>query len=111
MKTLLIWSVLIILLLTLADPPARVSKLLSMRGICSRKEAEEYITRGLVKVNGEIFKELGAKVPVDAKIEITQLAAPITILLNKPVKYVSAQPEDGKTPAIQLVCVVDLFFN
>ena len=78
------------------------------RGICSRREADRYIERGLVRVNGEIVSELGVKVSPEAQIELLeegrkQQAKQVTILLNKPVGYVSGQPEDGYKAAVSLI--------
>lgn len=86
----------------------RLSKLMSARGICSRREADRYIERGLVRVNGEIVNELGTKVTDDVKIELLAEAREeqedfATILLHKPLGIVSAQPEPGYTPAITLL--------
>ena len=86
----------------------RLSKIMAQRGLCSRREADRYIERGLVIVDGVRISELGTKIPSDAKIELSQegLArqqTQVTILLNKPVGYVSGQPEDGYKPAASLV--------
>jgi len=81
----------------------RLSKLMSERGICSRREADRYIERGLVLVNGMLVTELGTKVTPDVEIELTQRDKTRTILLNKPIGYVSCQPEKGYTPAIELI--------
>lgn len=90
--------------------PLRLSKLMSERGLCSRREADEYIAQGLVRVNGEIVKELGTKVLPDVRITLEAEAMRnqknlVTIVLNKPIGYVSAQPEHGSgyEPAIRLV--------
>ncbi len=93
-----------------SDPkePLRLSKLMSERGICSRREADDYITRGLVRVNGEIIDQLGTKVDPDVRITLEAEALKnqkslVTIILNKPIGYVSGQPEPGYEPAIRLV--------
>ena len=88
------------------DP--RLSKRMSELGLCSRREADEWIENGWVKVNGETVKTLGVRVPRDAKIEVEPAATrhqseQVTILLNKPVGYVSGQPEDGHQPAMVLI--------
>jgi 23S rRNA pseudouridine2604 synthase len=77
-------------------------------GLCSRREADDLIAKGLVAVNGEVVKELGGKYPPDAKIEILGRGQKIlddkaTIILNKPKGYVSSQPEDGYKAAVELV--------
>ncbi len=86
----------------------RLSKLMSERGICSRREADRMIERKLVRVNGKIVSELGTKVPKDAKIELLPTAKKwqaekVTILLHKPVGYVSTQPEKGYRHALELI--------
>ncbi|MDR2172741.1 MAG: rRNA pseudouridine synthase [Burkholderiales bacterium] len=85
----------------------RVSKLLSSRGLCSRREADEYIERGWVRVNGQRVA-LGARAQPDDDITLspqakTQQARRVTILLHKPGGYVSGQPEPGCQPAIVLI--------
>ena len=94
-----------------ASPAAageRVSKLMAERGICSRREADAYIERGLVFVNGERVSQLGTRAPADAVITLAtearaQQARQMTILLHKPIGYVSGQAEDGHKPAVTLV--------
>lgn len=86
----------------------RISKLMAQRGLCSRREADAYIERGLVYVNGEKVTQLGTRCAQDARIELAsraqnQQAALATILLHKPVGYVSGQAEDGYQPAVVLV--------
>lgn len=81
---------------------------MSRRGICSRREADRYIEQGLVLVDGRKVTELGTKVGVNDNIELTQAArrksaAKATILLNKPLGYVSGQPEDNYKPAVRLI--------
>ena len=86
----------------------RLSKIMSERGICSRREAEKYIEQGLVKVNDEVINVQGTKIDPDAKIELIREAkkeqeSKVTILLHKPVGYVSNLPEKGYIPAIELI--------
>jgi len=88
--------------------PVRLSKLMSERGLCSRREADSYIERGLVFVDGRRVSELGTKVDPGCAIRLdTQASAQqqqrVTILLNKPVGYVSGQPEPGYQPAVVLI--------
>jgi len=85
----------------------RVSKLMSERGLCSRREADAYIERGWVKVDGRVAT-LGERVFPDQAITLEKSAqvrqsARVTILINKPVGYVSGQAEKGYTPAVALV--------
>ena len=86
----------------------RISKLMAERGLCSRREADTYIERGWVFVDGERVTELGTRADPSALIKLDKgaLAAlnqQMTILLHKPVGYVSGQPEPGFTPAVTLV--------
>jgi 23S rRNA pseudouridine2604 synthase len=81
---------------------------MSERGMCSRREADDLIARGLVKVDGVLVEKLGTKVLPGVNIEITGAAKKIledkmTILINKPIGYVSSQPEDGYRAAVELV--------
>jgi 23S rRNA pseudouridine2604 synthase len=86
----------------------RLSKLMSQRGLCSRREADKLIEQGLVRVNGELVNILGIKFPADVEISLTERAKAIqddriTIMINKPVGYVSAQAEDDYVPAVRLI--------
>ncbi len=86
----------------------RLSKVMSARGMCSRREADLWIERGWVFVAGERVSELGSRIDPDAEISISREAKQdqarlVTILLNKPVGYVSGQPEPGSTPAVTLI--------
>lgn len=86
----------------------RLSKIMATRGICSRREADRYIERGLVQVDGEIISELGTKVCTNAKIELNaegrkRRSTQVTVLLNKPVGYVSGQAEHGHRPATDII--------
>jgi 23S rRNA pseudouridine2604 synthase len=81
---------------------------MSELGLCSRREADEWIENGWVQVDGKVMDTLGVRVPRDVRIEIDAAAAKhqseqVTILLNKPVGYVSGQPEDGHQPAMVLI--------
>jgi 23S rRNA pseudouridine2604 synthase len=76
-------------------------------GLCSRREADDWIARGWVRVNGEIAS-VGLQVSDSDRITVDrrahgQQAAQVTILINKPIGYVSGQAEDGHLPAITLV--------
>ncbi|MER0170965.1 MAG: rRNA pseudouridine synthase [Nitrosomonas sp.] len=86
----------------------RLSKLMSEQGICSRREADRYIELGWVFVDGERISELGTKIFPTQKITLNKAAQAqqtqqVTILLNKPVGYVSGQPEPGYQPAVVLI--------
>jgi 23S rRNA pseudouridine2604 synthase len=86
----------------------RVSKLMAAQGLCSRREADTYIERGWVYVDGERVSELGTKIFPNQRITLSRAAASeqsarVTILLNKPIGYVSGQPEPGYKPAVSLI--------
>lgn len=87
----------------------RVSKLLSERGLCSRREADSYIEQGLVTVDGEIIQELGTRAFRHQTIELRsgakrQQDQRLTILLNKPVGYISHLDDDEQyKPAASLI--------
>ena len=68
-------------------------------GLCSRREADEWISKGWVRVNGYVA-ELGLQVTENDKIEVDrgalhQQGLQVTLILHKPVGYVSGQAEDG----------------
>jgi 23S rRNA pseudouridine2604 synthase len=88
--------------------PIRLSKRMSELGLCSRREADEWIARGWVRVDGAVISELGSKVSPHQRISVerqasAQQARRVTVLINKPVGYVSGQAEDGYKPAVTLV--------
>ena len=85
----------------------RLNKRMAELGICSRREADDWIARGWVRVNGQPAV-IGQPVALNARIEIDRQAEQqqrqqVTILINKPVGYVSGQAEDGHEPAVVLV--------
>ena len=86
----------------------RIAKAVARAGLCSRREADSYIERGWVFVDGERVSELGTKILPTQKITLARAAsaaqtARVTLLLNKPIGYVSGQPEPGYKPAVSLV--------
>lgn len=88
--------------------PLRLSKRMSELGLCSRREADEWIARGWVRVDGQVVSELGSKVLPSQRVTVdrqasAQQAKRVTVLVNKPVGYVSGQAEDGYKPAVTLV--------
>jgi 23S rRNA pseudouridine2604 synthase len=77
------------------------------RGLASRREADEWIAAGYVRVNGVVVP-LGQRAQPDARIEIDPRAHEmqsrlVTVLVHKPIGYVSGQAEDGYEPAVVLV--------
>jgi 23S rRNA pseudouridine2604 synthase len=98
------------------DELIRLSKLMAQRGLCSRREADAFIEQGLVFVNGVVINQLGTKVPADVDITLAPQAVRkqnrlVSIILNKPIGYVSAQPEPGYIPAIKLLTAANQFGN
>ena len=88
--------------------PLRLSKRMSELGLCSRREADEWIAKGWVRVDGQVISELGSKVLPHQKITIEKQAQAhqarrVTVLINKPMGFVSGQAEDGYKPAVTLV--------
>ena len=86
----------------------RLSKLMAQRGLCSRREADAYIEKGWVRVDGQRINTLGTKIDPSQAIALDKRATArqdklITILLNKPVGYVSSQPEDDHLEAVSLI--------
>ena len=86
----------------------RLSKRMSELGLCSRREADEWIARGWVRVDGKVVSELGTKIYPSQKVTVERQAAAeqskrVTILINKPMGYVSGQAEDGYQPAVVLI--------
>ncbi|MBX9745306.1 MAG: rRNA pseudouridine synthase [Hyphomonadaceae bacterium] len=85
--------------------PQRVNKWLAGEGVCSRREAEELIAKGLVSIDGERVNDPGRKIEPGQTLELAQSNAQplISIVINKPVGFVSSQPEPGQTPAARLL--------
>jgi 23S rRNA pseudouridine2604 synthase len=85
----------------------RLSKRMAALGLASRREADEWIEAGWVRVNGKVAV-LGLRVGPDVRIEVdprarNEQAARVTFLLHKPIGYVSGQAEDGYEPAAALI--------
>ncbi len=89
----------------LEDPnaPIRLNKFLANAGVCSRREADEFIQAGVVRVNGEVVSELGTKVArtdtVHFHDQLVSIEKKVYVLLNKPKDYVttSDDPQQRKT--------------
>ncbi len=79
---------------------------MSERGLCSRREADEFIERGWVYVDGVRVDELGTRIDPAQTITLDKRAdniSRVTILLHKPIGFVSGQAEDGYRPAVTLI--------
>ena len=93
---------------TESEDQPRLSKRLSELGLCSRREAEDWIVNGWVRVDGQVVDVLGTRVSRAARIDIDRRAREqqselVTVILNKPIGYVSGQAEDGYEPATVLI--------
>jgi 23S rRNA pseudouridine2604 synthase len=89
------------------SPTSRLNKRMAELGLCSRREADDWIAKGWVKVDGAVAP-MGLQVLPNARIEVDpkargQQREQVTILLHKPMGYVSGQAEDGHEPAVVLV--------
>lgn len=90
--------------------PQRVNKWLATEGVCSRREAEALISKGLVAIDGERVADPGHKIAPGQTIEVAaaQSRPQISVLINKPVGVVSAQPEGDQIPAARLLTRANL---
>lgn len=82
----------------------RIAKLMARRGLCSRREAEQYMAEGRVRVNGIVIVEQGTKVPIDAEISLDDEGLQkVTVALNKPLGIVSNLPDNNYKEAKELL--------
>ena len=93
--------------------PCRINKWLAQSGVCSRREADALIAAGQVSIDDQVVREAGRKIEKGETLSLAgaaqdKLNTQITAVLNKPVGYVSAQPEPGQTPAARLVTKANL---
>lgn len=91
-----------------AEEPQRVNRWLAQSGVCSRREADALIAEGLVSIDGARVDDAGRKIAPGQTLTLADRAAAglegrLTVVLNKPVGYVSGQPEPGHTPAARLL--------
>jgi 23S rRNA pseudouridine2604 synthase len=94
--------------------PQRVNKWLAQQGVCSRREAEALIAEGLVSVNAARVTDAGHKILPGQTLVLADkaqahLSGAISCVLNKPVGYVSSQPESDQVPAARLLTKANLF--
>jgi len=90
-----------------APATSRLNKRMAELGLCSRREADAWIEQGWVRVNGQVAGmgmqvKPGDRITVDKAAEHKQQQQ-VTILLHKPMGYVSGQAEDGHQPAVTLI--------
>ena len=88
--------------------PVRINKWLGQTGVCSRREADALIADGLVSVDGAVVTDAGRKLEPGQTLTLNDrataaLAEGVTIVMHKPMGYVSGQPEPNKLPAVRLV--------
>ncbi len=90
-----------------APATSRLNKRMAELGLCSRREADAWIEQGWVRVNGQVAS-MGMQVTPSDRITVDKAAEQkqqqqVTILLHKPMGYVSGQAEDGHQPAVTLI--------
>jgi 23S rRNA pseudouridine2604 synthase len=88
--------------------PQRVNRWLAQSGVCSRREAETLITSGLVSIDGEVVSDPGRKIAAGQTLVLADkaqadLGAKLSVVIHKPVGYVSGQPEPNMVPAARLL--------
>lgn len=92
--------------------PVRINKWLGQSGVCSRREADGLIADGLVSIDGATVTDAGRKIAPGETLTLNDAAtraldAGFTLMLHKPVGYVSGQPEPDKIPAVRLLTAVN----
>jgi len=95
------------------DEPVRVNKWLAQAGICSRREAESLIEKGLVSIDGETVTSPGHKIAPGQTLTLADQGAKaleqkLTVVLHKPEGYVSGTPEGEQVPAVRLLTRANL---
>ena len=90
------------------NAPVRVNKWMAELGLCSRREAEALIEGGGVYIDDVLIERPGHKIEPGQVLKLAEaaqlaIASKFTAVLNKPVDYVSSQPEDGQVPAVRLL--------
>ena len=88
--------------------PQRVNRWLAQSGVCSRREAETLIAAGQVSIDGEVVTDLGRKIASGQTLVLADkaqasLEAKLSVVIHKPVGYVSGQPEPNMVPAARLL--------
>jgi len=94
---------------TYDDPePQRINRWLAQNGVCSRREAEGLIAKGLVSIDGQQVDDPGRKIEAGQTLTLndsaqTLLESTLSVMIHKPVGVVSSQPEPGQVPAVRLL--------
>ena len=88
--------------------PQRVNRWLAQSGVCSRREAEALIAKGLVSIDGQRVDDPGRKIEAGQTLVLadsaeSQLDGALSVVIHKPVGVVSSQPEGGQVPAVRLL--------
>ena len=88
--------------------PQRVNRWLAQNGVCSRREAEALIAKGLVWIDGQRVDDPGRKIEAGQTLVLNdaaqaQLSATLSVMIHKPVGVVSSQPEGEQIPAVRLL--------
>ena len=88
--------------------PVRLNKFMGQAGLSSRREADALIAEGLVSIDGEVVTDAGRKIAPGQTLTLSDrateaLAAGVTIMIHKPLGFVSGQPEPDKIPAVRLL--------
>ncbi|MDX2275256.1 MAG: pseudouridine synthase [Hyphomonadaceae bacterium] len=88
----------------------RVNKWLAAEGVCSRREAEGLIADGLISIDGARVDDPGRKIEPGQTLTLQdgKRRTPISVVLNKPIGFVSAQPEGDQIPAARLLTAANL---
>lgn len=86
----------------------RLNRYLANAGLCSRREADEYIQAGLVSVNGKVVTELGTKIKPTDEVrfnnQVVRIEKKVYILLNKPKDYITTTSDErGRKTVMQLI--------
>lgn len=87
---------------------ARLNKVMGQAGLCSRREADALIASGLVSIDGETVTDAGRRIEPGQTLTLCDAAGDalsegLTLMIHKPVGYVSGQPEPDKIPAVRLL--------
>ena len=90
------------------DEPVRINKWLAQEGVCSRREADALLEKGLVELDGVPVTVPGERIIKGQTLSLQEGATrrldnQLSVILNKPVGYVSGTPEPGEIPAIRLI--------
>lgn len=93
--------------------PVRINKWLAQSGVCSRREAEALIAKGVVLIDGEPVSDPGRKIEPGQTLTLKEagtkaLDDQATYVINKPIGYVSSQPEGDQIPAARLLVPANL---